>query len=62
MMFGLTFSASNVHGVVDDNSNPSFRKDRSRVDWLSVVKTKHRGRVKVVQDGNDELTMGDDVF
>jgi hypothetical protein len=61
-MFGSTFSASNVHWVVDDNSNPSFRKDRSRVDWLSVVKTKHRGRVEVVQDGNDELTMGDDVF
>jgi hypothetical protein len=27
---------------------PSFRKDRSRVDWLSVLKTKPRGRVEVV--------------
>jgi hypothetical protein len=29
---------------------PSFRKDRSRVDWLSVLKMKPRGRVEVVQD------------
>ena len=61
-MFGLTFSTSNVYGVVEDNSNPSFRNDCSRVDWLSIVKTKYRGRVEVVQDGNDELIMGDDVF
>jgi hypothetical protein len=27
---------------------PSFRKDRSRVDWLSVLKTKPWGRVEVV--------------
>ena len=27
---------------------PSFRKDWSRVDWLSVLKTKHRGRVEIV--------------
>jgi hypothetical protein len=27
---------------------PSFRKDWSRVDWSSVIKTKPRGRVKVV--------------
>jgi len=39
----------------------SFRKDHSRVDWLFVVKTKLRGCVKVVQDGNDELTIGDDL-
>jgi hypothetical protein len=39
----------------------SFRKDHSRVDSLSVVKTKPRGCVKVVQDGNDELTIGDDL-
>jgi len=26
------------------------------------VKTKHRGHVKVIQDGNDELIMRDDVF
>jgi hypothetical protein len=39
-----------------------FRKNRLRVDWLSVVKTKLRGCVEVVQDDNDELIMGDDVF
>ncbi|XP_073261203.1 uncharacterized protein [Populus alba] len=27
---------------------PSFRKDRSRVDWFSILKTKPRGRVEVV--------------
>ena len=27
---------------------PSFRKDRSRFDWLSVLKTKPRGHVEVV--------------
>jgi len=26
------------------------------------VKTRLKGRVEVVQDGNDELTVGDDVF
>jgi len=41
---------------------PSFRNDRSRVGWLSVLKTKPRGRVEVVQDGNDESNIGDDVF
>ena len=40
----------------------SFRKDRSRVDWLSVVKTKLKGRVQVIQNGNDEVTVGDNVF
>jgi hypothetical protein len=40
----------------------SFRKDRSRVDWLSVLKTKPRGLVEVVQDENDDSNMGDDVF
>jgi len=38
-----------------------FRNDHSRVDWLFVLKTKPRGCVKVVQDGNDESTMKDDV-
>jgi hypothetical protein len=42
--------------------NPSFRNDRLRVDWLSIVKIKLRGRVEVVQDRNNELIMGDDVF
>jgi len=27
---------------------PSFKKDQSRVDWLSILKTKSRGRVEVV--------------
>jgi len=40
----------------------SFRKDRSRVDWLSVLKTKPRGRVEVVQDENNDSNMGDDVI
>ena len=36
---------------------PSFRKDRSRVDWLSVLKTKPRGRVEVVQDENEDTSV-----
>jgi hypothetical protein len=40
----------------------SFRKDRSRVDWLSVLKTKPRGRVEVVQDENEDTSVRDDVF
>jgi hypothetical protein len=39
-----------------------FRNDHSRVEWLSVVKTKLKGRVPVVLDGNNELTVRDDVF
>jgi len=41
---------------------PSFRKDRSRVDWLSVLKIKHRGRVEVVQDENKDTSVIDEVF
>jgi len=41
---------------------PSFRKDRSRVDWLSVLKTKPRGRVEVVQDENGDTSVIDEVF
>jgi len=41
---------------------PSFRKDRSRVDWLSVLKTKPRGRVEVVQDENEDISVIDEVF
>jgi hypothetical protein len=41
---------------------PSFRKDRSRVDWLSVLKTKPRGRVKLVQDENEDTSVRDEVF
>ena len=36
--------------------------DHSRVYWLFIVKTKPRSRVQVVQDGNDEVIAGDDVF
>jgi hypothetical protein len=41
---------------------PSFRKDRSRVDWLSILKTKPKGRVKVVQDENEDTSVIDEVF
>jgi hypothetical protein len=41
---------------------PSFRKDRSRVDWLSVLKTKPWGRVEVVQDENEDTSVRDEVF
>ncbi|KAL9346822.1 hypothetical protein Peur_061675 [Populus x canadensis] len=41
---------------------PSFRKDRSRVDWLSVLKMKPRGCVEVVQDENEDTSMRDEVF
>jgi len=40
---------------------PSFRKDRSRVDWLSVLKTKPRGRVELVQDENEDTSVQDEV-
>jgi hypothetical protein len=36
---------------------PSFRKNRSIVDWLSVLKTKLKGRVEV-----EPYRVGDDVF
>jgi len=41
---------------------PLFRKDRSRVDWLSVLKTKPWGRVEVVQDENEDTSVRDEVF
>ena len=41
---------------------PSFRKDRSRVDWLSVLKTKHKGRVELVQHKNEDTSVQDEVF
>jgi len=40
----------------------SFRKDWSRVDWLSVLKTKPRGRVEVFQDENEDTSVIDEVF
>jgi hypothetical protein len=42
--------------------SPSFRKDQLRVDWLSVLKTKSRGRVEVVQDENEDTSVQDEVF
>jgi hypothetical protein len=41
---------------------PSFRKDRSRVDWLSVLKTTPKGRVEVVQDENEDTSVINEVF
>jgi hypothetical protein len=41
---------------------PSFRKDRSRVDWLSILKMKPQGRVEVVQDENEDTSVRDEVF
>jgi hypothetical protein len=41
---------------------PSFRKDRLRVDWLFVLKIKPKGRVKVVQDENEDTSVIDEVF
>ena len=40
----------------------SFKNDRSRVDWLSIVKTKPKGHVQVVQEDNDELNAINYVF
>jgi hypothetical protein len=39
-----------------------FRNDCSKVDWLSVVKTKLKGHVQVVWDGKDKITAKDDIF
>jgi len=41
---------------------PSFRKDQSRVNWLSILKTKPRGRVEIVQDENEDTSVRDEVF
>ena len=41
---------------------PSFRKAWSRVDWLSVLKTKPGGRVEVVQEENEDTSVRDEVF
>jgi len=38
-----------------------FRKDRSRVDWLSIVKTTPKGRVQVIQEGNDKVNTRDNI-
>jgi len=36
---------------------PYFRKDQSRVDWLSISKTTPRGRVEVVQNKNEDTSV-----
>jgi len=41
---------------------PFFKRDQSRVDWLSILKTKPRGRVEVVQDENEDTSVIDEVF
>jgi hypothetical protein len=41
---------------------PFFRKDRSRVNWLLVLKTKPRGHVEIVQDENEDTSVWDEVF
>ena len=41
---------------------PSFRKDQSKMDWLSVLKTKLRGHVELVQDENEDTSVRDEVF
>jgi hypothetical protein len=53
------FSLSNANKFI---TYPSFRKDYLRVDWLSILKTKPMGRVKVVKDENEDICMRDDVF
>jgi hypothetical protein len=40
----------------------SFTNYSNRVYWLFVVKTKPKSHFKVVKDGNDKVTMRDDVF
>jgi hypothetical protein len=32
------------------------------MDWLSVLKTKPKGRVKLVQDENEDTSVQDEVF
>ena len=55
------FSQSNVNKFI--THTPLYlEKDRSRVDWLSVLKTKPRGRVEVVQDENEDTSVWDEVF
>jgi len=56
----IFFSSSNANKFITHTI--FLRKDCSRVDWLSVVKTKTKGHVQVVQEGNNELTIWDDVF
>jgi len=54
------FSLRNVNKFITHTH--FFRNDRLRVERLSIMRTKLRGRVEVIQDGNNELNVGDDVF
>jgi hypothetical protein len=55
------FSLRNINKFIT-HTLVFFRKDRLRVERLSIMRTKLRGRVEVIQDGNNELNVGDDVF
>jgi len=55
------FSQSNVNKFIT-HTPLSFKKDWSRVDWLSVLKTKSRGRVEAVEDENEDTSVQDEVF
>jgi len=52
------------YGLVEINSKARLCNvnDRSRVDWLSVLKTKSRSRVEVVQDENEDTSVRDEIF
>jgi len=52
------------YGLVEINSKARLRNvnNRSRVDWLSVLKTKPMSRVEVVQDENEDTSVRDEVF
>jgi len=39
-----------------------FSNDCSKVDWLSVVKTKLKSHVQFVWDGKDKVTAKKDIF
>jgi hypothetical protein len=41
---------------------PYYMENRLRVDWLSILKTKPKGRVEVVQDENEDISVIDEVF
>jgi len=60
MLVMLLFFLSNANNFITQKLL-SFKKDCSRVDWLSIVKTNLKSRVHVVQDGTAEVTAGDDV-
>jgi hypothetical protein len=54
------FSQSNVNKFI--RHTPLYLERISRVDWLSILKTKPRGRVEVVQDENEDTSVRDEVF